>query len=236
LTPAIHTDGMDKGRLVKVCADPNCKIHFADRRQEEKQRLQWKAEKTAANKKAKQTFAFRHHLLAEVLKRVKPQFGTEELRMVAQFVLRSLSHELACRLAKRHGLQNPKEAHDWQMAEKGRTLYKKADAAALAALIFEAMLISPAASATVNKDDDALADAATLYKVEVKKLRERSTQKHTENGQGERAQGKNQRMIGPKRQTAKAIFHRMAFFIFAGQTGVHSDREIEGADGRSRGD
>jgi hypothetical protein len=109
--------------------------------------------------------------LAEVLKRVKPQFGTEELRMVAQFVLRSLSHELACRLAKRHGLQNPKEAHDWQMAEKGRTLYKKGDAAALAALIFETMLLSLASCATVNKDDDALADAATLYKVEVKKLR-----------------------------------------------------------------
>ena len=130
LTPAIHADGMDKGRLVKVCADPTCKIHFGERQQEEKQRLQWKAEKTAANQKAKQTLAFRHRLLADVLKRVKPQFGTEELRMVAQFVLRSLSHELACRLAKRHGFQNPKDAHDWQMAEKARTLYKKADAAA----------------------------------------------------------------------------------------------------------
>ena len=117
-TPAIHADGMDKGRLVKVCADPTCKVHFGERQQEEKQRLQWKAEKTAANQKAKQTLAFRHRLLADVLKRVKPQFGTEELRMVAQFVLRSLSHELVCRLAKRHGLQNPKDAHDWQMAEK----------------------------------------------------------------------------------------------------------------------
>jgi ParB family transcriptional regulator, chromosome partitioning protein len=171
LTPAIHADGMDKGRLVKVCADLDCKIHFGDRRQEEKQRLQWKAEKTAANKKAKLAVTFRHRLLADVLKRVKPQFGIEELRMVAQFVLRSLSHELACRLAKRHGLQNPKDACDWQIAEKARTLYKKADAAALAVLIFEAMLISPTASATVDKDDDPLTDAAALYKVDVKKLR-----------------------------------------------------------------
>ena len=38
-------------------------------------------------------------------------------------------------MAKRHDLQNPKEAHDWQTAEKARTLYKKGDAAALAALI-----------------------------------------------------------------------------------------------------
>jgi hypothetical protein len=46
----------------------------------------------------KETLAFRYRLLAEVLKRVKPQFGGEELRMAAQFVLRSLSHDLACRL------------------------------------------------------------------------------------------------------------------------------------------
>jgi ParB family transcriptional regulator, chromosome partitioning protein len=135
LAPAIHADGIDKGRLVKICADLTCKVHFGERQQEEKQRLQWKAEKTAANQKAKQTLAFRHRLLADVLKRVRPQFRTEELRMVAQFVLRSLSHELACRLAKRHGFHNPKDAHDWQMAEKARTLYKKADAAALAVLI-----------------------------------------------------------------------------------------------------
>jgi len=171
LTQAIHTDGMSKGRLLKICADPNCKIHFGDRQQEEKQRLQWKAEKTAANRKVKETLAFRHRLLADVLKRVKPQFGTEILRMVAQFVLQSLSHELACRLAKRHGLQNAKDAHDWQVAEKARTLYKKADAVGLAALVFEAMLIGPAGNATANKDDDPLADAACLYKIDVRALR-----------------------------------------------------------------
>jgi ParB family chromosome partitioning protein len=171
LTPAIHTDGMNKGRLVKVCADPACKVHFGDRQQEEKQQLQWKAEKTAANQKAKQTLAFRHRLLADVLKRVKPQFGSEELRMVAQFVLRSLSHELACRLAKRHALQNPKDAHDWQVAEKARTLYKKADGAALPVLIFEAMLISSAGNASASKDDDPLVDAARLYRVDTKALR-----------------------------------------------------------------
>jgi len=171
LTPAIHADGMNKGRLVKVCADPTCKVHFGNIQQQEKQRLQLKAEKTAANKKTKQTLAFRHRLLADVLKRVKPQFGTDELRIVAQFVLRSLSHELACRLAKRHGLQNPKDAHDWQMAEKARLLYKKADAAGLAALIFESMLIGPAGSATVNKEDDLLTDVASHYKLDTKALR-----------------------------------------------------------------
>jgi ParB family chromosome partitioning protein len=171
LTSAIHADGMDKGRIVKVCADSTCKVHFGERQEQERQRLQWKAEKKTANQKTKQTLAFRHRLLAEVLKRVKPQLGTEELRIVTHFVLRSLSHELACRLAKRHGMQDPKDAHDWQMAEKARALYKKADADGLTVLIFEAMLIGSAGNATENKDDDPLTEAACRYKVDAKALR-----------------------------------------------------------------
>jgi ParB family chromosome partitioning protein len=203
LTPAIHTDGMSKGRLLKICADPNCKIHFGDRQQEEKQRLQWKAEKTAANQKAKQTLAFRHRLLADVLKRVKSQFGSEELRMVAQFVLRSLSHELACRLAKRHTLENAKDAHDWEMAEKARTLYKKADAAGLAALIFEAMLIGPAGSATVNKDDDPLADAACLFKVDAKAVHTAVVKAGKEKAQKKNKAASGKAKTAPKSKSAR---------------------------------
>jgi hypothetical protein len=102
---------------------------------------------------------------------VKPQFGTEEMRMVASFALRSLPHELICRLAKRHGLQNPKDPHDYQMAEKARTLYKKADGAGLAVLIFEAMLLSSAERTTDSKDDDPLSIAAVLFKIDTKTLR-----------------------------------------------------------------
>jgi ParB family chromosome partitioning protein len=171
LKPAIYADGMEKGRLVKVCADRSCKVHFREQQQEDKQRLQFKAEKTAANRKAKQTISFRHRLMADVLKRVKPQFGTEEMRMVACFALRSLSHELVCRLAKRHGLQNPKDPRDYQMAEKARTLYKKADVSGLAVLIFEAMLLGSADRTSESKDDDPLSIAAALFKIDTKALR-----------------------------------------------------------------
>jgi hypothetical protein len=43
--------------------------------------------------------------------------------------------------------------------------------AGLAVLIFEAMLIGSAGSATVNNDDDPLTDAASLYKIDAKALR-----------------------------------------------------------------
>jgi ParB family chromosome partitioning protein len=204
LTPAIHADGMDKGRLVKVCADPACKIHFGERQDQEKQRLQWKAEKTAANQKAKQTLAFRHHLLADVLKRVRPQFGTDELRMVAQFILHSLSHELACRLAKSHGFQNPKDAHDRQMAEKARTLYKKADVAGLTVLIFEAILIGPAGRATANKDDDPLAEAASLYKGDAKALRSAVAEAEKEKARKKTETARKKGKSTPKPKTARS--------------------------------
>lgn len=170
LSPAIHADGIDKGRLVKVCADKSCLIHFHEQQEQEKQRREGRAERLAAKRKVTQTLSLRHRLLAEVIKRVQAPSGCGELRMVARFVLRSLSHDLACRLAKRHGLENPKEPRDWQMAEKARQLYRRANAAGLAGLVFEAVLIGCAANAAVPREDGLLADAARLYRIDAKRL------------------------------------------------------------------
>ena len=106
------------------------------------------------------------------------------MRMVAGFALRSLSHELACRLAKRHGLQNPKDPRDYQMAEKARTLYKKADAAGLARLIFEAILVGCVERTTESKDDDPLATAAALYQ----NRHEGPPRRRRQRGEGESAE------------------------------------------------
>jgi hypothetical protein len=102
--------------------------------------------------------------------------------MVACFALRSLPHELVCRLAKRHGLQNPKDSRDFHMAEKARTLYKKADAAGLAVLIFEAMFLGSAERTTDNKDDDPLSIAAVLFKIDTKTLRASVAKEEQEKG------------------------------------------------------
>jgi ParB family chromosome partitioning protein len=168
---AIHADGLDKGRLAKVCAESSCKIHFRDEQEEEKQRLVWRAERTENKRKAKQTASFRYRLLSETLKRVKPELGNEQMRIVARFVLQSLPHELALRLAKRHGLQTAKGQNDWEVIEKARTLYRAATSADLARLIFEAILIGSAARVDADKKDDLLTDAATLHKVDAKVLR-----------------------------------------------------------------
>jgi ParB family transcriptional regulator, chromosome partitioning protein len=114
LAPAIHTDGMEKGRLVKVCANRDCKIHFGNRQKEEEQQRRWKEEQRTEKRRAKETVALRHSILAEVVKRVKTPLGTDALRLVAQYVLRSLPHDIVCRLAKRHDLRPSKEGQDWE--------------------------------------------------------------------------------------------------------------------------
>ena len=64
-----------------------------------------------------------------------------------------------------------KEAHDWQMVEKVRTLYKKLHEAELTVLLFESMLLSSARNTNPDKDDDPLSTAATRAKINVKALR-----------------------------------------------------------------
>jgi len=125
-----------------------------------------------------------------VLKRAKPPFGAGELRLVAQHVVGSLSHDLPCRLAKRHGFEPSKKGQEWELAEKARSLFNVTDGAALAALVWEAMLLALAAHATEAKDD-LLTEAAKLYNVDVKALR-RQTEK-TEKEKDERQQGKTVR-------------------------------------------
>ncbi|HET8925259.1 MAG TPA: ParB/RepB/Spo0J family partition protein [Candidatus Acidoferrum sp.] len=198
LKPAIHTDGKEKGRLVKVCANPECKIHFGNRQKEEEQQLRWKAEQLAANRKAKQTVTLRHRMLGEILKRAKPPFGTGELRVVAQHLVGSLSHDLACRLAKRHGFEPSKKGQEWELADKARSLYKTANGAPLAALVWEAMLL-PLAANTTEAKDDLLSDAAKLYKLDVKALR-----KQIENTEKEKTLKLKAAMVKKAKTSAKA--------------------------------
>jgi hypothetical protein len=90
------------------------------------------------------------------------------------------------------------------MAEKARTLYKKADAAGLAGLIFEAMLIGAAGSTTVSKDDDPLADAASLYKVDTKALRAAVAKAEQEKAQKKSKVASRKERTAPKPKTARA--------------------------------
>jgi ParB family chromosome partitioning protein len=68
---AIVVDGTERGRIAKICAEPNCPVHFADRRapnpaQTAKEREQRRKELERQKLEA----TVRHRTLAEVLKRI----------------------------------------------------------------------------------------------------------------------------------------------------------------------
>ena len=170
LKTAIHTDGIEKGRLVKVCADTTCRIHFGDREQQKKQRLACIAERKVERQRAKETVNRRHRILTEVLQRVKLPLGADAVRLLARFILGSLSHDVACRLANRHSLEPSHKEHTWELAEKARSLHQTAEEGELARLLFEAMLVGVLATTSDTKDDLLLA-SAKLYKIDLKAIR-----------------------------------------------------------------
>ena len=72
MSDAIVTDGGNRGQIVKVCADPGCRVHHAKQpsaqdteraRVEERRRIE----------KEKLAVTVRHRVLAEVIKRVGPR-------------------------------------------------------------------------------------------------------------------------------------------------------------------
>ena len=98
-------------------------------------------------------------------------------------------------------LQNPKDPRDFQMAEKARTLHEKADAAGLAVLIFEAMLLGSAERTTDSKDHDPLSLAAAVLKIDSKGLRARVTEEAKQKAQkkAQKTAGKTKSAITSKR-------------------------------------
>jgi 2-hydroxychromene-2-carboxylate isomerase len=105
------------------------------------------------------------------------------MRLVARFIFTTLPYEQVARFAKRHGLQSPKDQHDWHVVEKARGLYKVTATAELARLILEAILIGSAANIHADKENDLLIDAAALYSMDMKAVRaafEKEEKKRTE--------------------------------------------------------
>src|SRR5260370_17219064 len=91
MSEALVVDGTERGRTVKVCAELNCPVHFADRRapnpeQTAKEREQRRKEL----ERQKLETTVRHRALAEVLKRVGAPLDRADLALVASTLLHKL--------------------------------------------------------------------------------------------------------------------------------------------------
>jgi ParB family chromosome partitioning protein len=167
MTEAIVTDGGKRGQVVKVCADPTCRVHHPDTpspQQVERER----AEERKRIEKEKLAITTRHRVLATILQRVSAPFKKADLLAVAHYLIGHLSYSQVPALAKRHKVEAKKDS-----ASAQELLAKKVishDESDLCRLLLEISLLDSAYQRSTGSIDDALMDAAKRYRVDSEKL------------------------------------------------------------------
>jgi len=167
MAEAIVMDGGKRGQIVRVCADPACRIHHPNTpspQQIERER----AEERKRIEKEKLAITTRHRVLATILQRVSAPLKKADLLTVGHYLIGHLSYSQVPALAKRHKVETKKDsasAHEL-MAKQVRTY----DEAELCKLLLEISLLDSAYQRSTASREDVLMDAAKRYRVDAEKL------------------------------------------------------------------
>jgi ParB family transcriptional regulator, chromosome partitioning protein len=166
MAEAIVMDGGRRGQVVKVCADPACRVHHPNTpspQQVERERT----EERKRIEKNKLQITTRHRALAAVLERVSAPLKKADLLTVVHHVIGRLPYNQVPTLVKRHKVQEGKSTKTPQeLLAKRVSTY---DDAALCRILLEISLLDSAYMRS-GASDDLLTDAAKRYRVDVEKL------------------------------------------------------------------
>jgi ParB family chromosome partitioning protein len=179
MAEAIVVDGAEKGHTVKVCADTNCPVHFADRANKTPDPAQLTREREQRRKeleKRKLEITVRHRTLAEVLKKVSAPLDRADLVFVTEFLLDKVEPLRRETLARRHKMVDGTGTEvTYPQVQKGlQRLLRQLDESGLSKLIVEIVLLGSVESATPD-ETDALTTAAKRHRVDVAKVRQAVT-------------------------------------------------------------
>jgi len=177
MAEAIVVDGTERGHVAKICAEPSCTVHFADRRtpdpaQQAKEREQRRKEL----EKHKLETTVRHRTLAEVLKKVSSPLERADLVLVANAMLDRTEPLRRETLARRHKMVDGTASEvTYPQVQKGLArLLRQLDESGLSKLIVEIALLGNVESAAQD-ETDALTAAARRHRVDVAKVRQAVT-------------------------------------------------------------
>jgi ParB family chromosome partitioning protein len=167
MTEAVVMDGGRRGELVKVCADPSCRVHHSDIPSPE-QVAKERSEERKRIEKEKLAITTRHRVLAAILQRVSAPLKKADLLAVAHYLIGHLSYSQVPALAKRHKAEAKKDSASAQelLAKQVGTY----DEAELCKLLLEISLLDSAYQRSTAGRDDVLMDAAKRYRVDTEKL------------------------------------------------------------------
>jgi ParB family chromosome partitioning protein len=167
MTDAIVTEGGNRGHVVKVCADPSCRVHHA-KQPSALETARTRAEERKRMEKEKLAITVRHRVLAEVLKRVGSPLKRGDLVTIAQYAIRSLPFNQEARMAKRHKLDTENGATSGKPG-----LLKLAvaqDEGQLSKLLLEISLLDSAYQLPSKDADDPLLGVAKRYRLDVERI------------------------------------------------------------------
>ena len=173
MTEAIYMDGGRRGKIVKICADFNCRVHHADKQQPSPEQVE--RQRTAERKRIeaqKVEITTRHQILAAVLAKANSPLGQQELQLVAWRLVEKLDHQRRILLAKRHKLLCGRNSDaEIQAVEKAlRSFVKESNDAALCRLLLECVLLDAAYQAGAPTENDSLLRIARRYRIDVEQI------------------------------------------------------------------
>ena len=173
MSEAIVVDGSERGHTVKVCAEPSCTIHFADRHAPDPAELAKQREQRHRElEKRKLEVTVRHRTLAEVLKRIASPLERTDLVLVANAMLEKTEPLRRETLARRHKMVDGSASQvTYPQVQKGlANLLRQLDESGLSKLVVEIALLGSVESAS-QEDSDALVTAVRRHRVDVAKVR-----------------------------------------------------------------
>ena len=167
MAEAIVMDGGKRGQVVKVCADPSCRVHHPDTPSPQQVEREL-AEERKRIEKEKLAITTRHRVLATILQRVSAPLKKADLFTVAQDLIGHLSYSQVPALAKRHKVEAKKDSASAQeLLAKQVGTYDEAD---LCKFLLEISLLDSAYQRSTASRDDVLMDAAKRYRVDAEKV------------------------------------------------------------------
>src|ERR1700689_19712 len=162
MTEANVMDGGKRGQVVKVCADPACRVRHPDTPsplQVERER----AEERKRIEKEKLAITSRHRILAMILQGVSAPLKKADLLTVADYLIGHLSYSRVPALAKRHKVEAKKDsASDQELLAKQVGSYDEAE---LCKLLLEISLLESAYRNGGDHESDVLLSTAKRYRI-----------------------------------------------------------------------
>jgi ParB family chromosome partitioning protein len=173
MSEAIVMDGGKRGQIVKVCSDPNCRVHHADRPSPQKQERE-RAEERKRIEQEKLAITIRHRILAAVLAKVAAPLKKADLLQAAQYVLAHLSNGQVQTLAKRHKVEAEKNNASLESLMAKRIA--SYDETGLCRMLLEISLLDSAYQRTSNGPNDPLLETAKRYRIDTVKIEKMAAQ------------------------------------------------------------